>query len=64
VGKSNQSGKPVIDIGVGAVSLLIAWGVWSGHIKHHIHRRPDPAGTSGDRRSLTSRALLQILVFN
>ena len=56
---SSSSTKPIIDITVGAVSLLIAWGIWSGHIKRHRPRdtQPDPTGANKQRSSLTSRAL-------
>jgi Sap, sulfolipid-1-addressing protein len=56
---SSSSTKPIVDITVGAVSLLIAWGIWSGHIKRHRtgDPQPDPTATNKQRSSLTSRAL-------
>ena len=57
--KSNSSNKPIVDIAVGAVSLLVAWGVWSGHIKRGLRKRkrPETDKTEKHPSSLTSRAL-------
>jgi hypothetical protein len=56
---SNSSTKPIVDIAVGAVSLLVAVGIWSGHIKRRRPRdtHPDATGTTKERGSLTRRAL-------
>ena len=39
VSKSHSSNKPIVDIAVGAASLLVAWGVASGHITRGLHPR-------------------------
>jgi hypothetical protein len=59
VSKSNSSNKPIVDIVVGAISLLVAWGVWSGHIKRsgRKHARTEKDKSDKQRPSLTSRAL-------
>ena len=58
VSKSNQSGKPIVDIVVGAASLLLAFGVWSGHIKHRSRQHDQPEREqSAKQGSRTSRLL-------
>jgi hypothetical protein len=59
VSESHSSTKPIVDILVGAASLLIAWAIWSGHIKHGFRDREQPprARTERPSRSFTSRAL-------
>jgi hypothetical protein len=59
VSKSNSSNKPIVEIVVGAVSLLVACGVWSGHIKRSLRKRkrPEKDKTDEHRSSLTSQAL-------
>jgi hypothetical protein len=58
VSKSNSSNKPIVDIVVGALSLLLAWGVWSGHIKRGVgQRKRAKLDTEKHGSSLTSRAL-------
>jgi Sap, sulfolipid-1-addressing protein len=55
VSKSNSSNKPIVDIVVGGLSLLVAWGVWSGEIKRIAGRRERPKTDKGS--AVTSRAL-------
>jgi hypothetical protein len=59
VNKSHQSSKPVVDIVIGVISLLVAWGIWSGHIGGGL-REDAPRERDGARRgspSWTERAL-------
>ena len=59
VNQSHPSTAPVLDIVAGAVSLLIAWGVWKGHIRGgYIKRIKEKrhAGRTG-KPTFTERAL-------
>jgi hypothetical protein len=59
VSKSSSSNKPIVDMVVGAVSLLVAWGVWSGHIRRRARKRTRPKRdeTGKQGSSVTTRAL-------
>jgi len=59
VSKSHSSSKPIADIVIGAASLLVAGGVWSGHIKRGFRKRkaPEPQQAQKPSSSLTSRVL-------
>jgi hypothetical protein len=59
VGKSNHSTKPIVSIVLGAVSLLVAWGISSGRISRGLRKRkrPDRPTSTPARPSITTRAL-------
>jgi len=59
VSKSNQSGKPIVDIVVGAASLVLASGIWSGHVNRGFrqHKRTEPDLRATEGSSWTSRVL-------
>lgn len=57
VSKSNSSNKPIVDIVVGSVSLLVGWGIWSGNIRRMRRKRTRSEAEGKHRSSLTSRAL-------
>jgi Sap, sulfolipid-1-addressing protein len=47
VDTAHRSTKPIVSIVAGAVSLVLAWGIWSGAINRGLRkhrRRRDPAG--------------------
>ncbi len=57
--KSHHSTKPILSIVLGTVSLLVAWGIWSGTINRgllkHKRAKPDPAAPR--KPSMADRAL-------
>jgi hypothetical protein len=59
VSKSHSSSKPIADIVIGAASLLVAVGVWSGHIERGFRKRQPPEQQRAKKRrnSMTSRVL-------
>jgi len=57
VSESHSSAHPIIDIDIGAASLIVAWGVWSGRIKHGLRKQPEPQQAQKYGSSLTSRVL-------
>jgi Sap-like sulfolipid-1-addressing protein len=60
ISKPSHSGGPTVDtveIVIGAVSLLIAWGLWSGHIRGNPLRRKKPARGQPNKPSLAGKVL-------
>jgi Sap, sulfolipid-1-addressing protein len=59
VSTSHHTTKPIISIVAGAVSLAVAWGIWSGAINRglskHTRRKRDPDAPK--KPSMASRAL-------
>ena len=59
VSTSHHATKPIVSIVAGAVSLGVAWGIWSGAINRGLskHRRRKQAPEVPKKPSMTSRAL-------
>ena len=61
VNQTHHSTKPIVSIVAGAVSLAVAWGIWSGAINRGLrkHRRAKPKRDpdASPKPSITSRAL-------
>ena len=59
VGTSHRTTRPVVSIVVGALSLGVAWGIWSGAINREMakHRRRKRAPEAPKKPSMASRAL-------
>jgi Sap, sulfolipid-1-addressing protein len=61
VSTSHRSTKPIVSIVAGAVSLVVAWGIWSGAINRGLrkHKRAQPRRDpdASSKPSVTSRAL-------
>jgi hypothetical protein len=57
--KDHHSTKPILSIVLGAVSLLVAWGVWSGAINRGLrkHGRAEPKPSAPRKPSMVDRAL-------
>ncbi len=56
---THRSTKPIVSIVLGAVSLLVAWGIASGRISRGLrkHKRAKPEQTAVRKPSVTTRAL-------
>lgn len=58
---THHSTKPIVSIVLGAVSLLVAWGIASGRISRGLRerkrKRPERAPSTPARPSVTTRAL-------
>jgi len=59
VDRSHHSTKPIVSIVAGALSLGVAWGIWSGAINRGLsrHRRPKREPKAASKPSMASRAL-------
>jgi Sap, sulfolipid-1-addressing protein len=59
VDTSHRSTKPIVSIVAGALSLSVAWGIWSGAINRGLskHRRHQPAPDAPKKPSMANRAL-------
>lgn len=59
VSKSNHSTKPGLDIAIGVLSLLVAWGVWSGRITGGFlkRRKKTEREEAAKKPSVITRAL-------
>jgi len=59
VDRSNHTTKPVVSIVLGAVSLLVAWGIQTGALNRFMgkHRRSKPEPATSRRPSMADRAL-------
>jgi hypothetical protein len=59
VDTSHHSTKPIVSIVAGALSLSVAWGIWSGAINRGLskHRRRKPAPDAPKKPSMANRAL-------
>jgi Sap, sulfolipid-1-addressing protein len=59
VDRANHSTKPIVAIVAGTVSLLVAWGVWSGRVNRGLqrHERTRRRPTDPHKPSVVSRTL-------
>jgi hypothetical protein len=59
VDTSHRSTKPIVSIVAGALSLIVAWGIWSGAINRGLskRRRHKPAPDKPKKPSMANRAL-------
>ncbi|MGH2885262.1 MAG: GAP family protein [Solirubrobacteraceae bacterium] len=59
VSASHRTTRPIVSIVVGAVSLGVAWGIWSGAINRGMakHKRRKRAPEAPKKPSMASRAL-------
>jgi hypothetical protein len=59
VDTSHHSTRPIVSIVVGALSLGVAWGIWSGAINRRLskRRRRKRASEAAKKPSMASRAL-------
>jgi len=57
--RNHHSTRPIVSIVLGALSLAVAWGIWSGAINRGLskHRRPKREAEAASKPSMASRAL-------
>lgn len=59
LGKSHHSTRPIVSIVLGALSLLVAWGIWSGAVNRGLqsHKRSRRDPEAPPKPSMANRAL-------